>query len=190
MTMDPVPQLAAALTLALVFGGGAASKMSAWGELEGVVRNFRILPGFLAPLVQWTLPPVELLLAVGVLVPGTRALAALGMAALLVLFAASIAINMVRGRVDIDCGCFRSALRQNLSWWLVLRNAALLALAAACLLPVAGRELAWADNFVVVMAACSLFAAYLSVGYVTLHRPPTYEENYYRSLADRSQPGS
>lgn len=190
MTIDPVLQLAAALTLALVFGGSAASKMGAWEELEGVVRNFRILPGFLVPLVRWALPPAEVLLAVGVLVPGTRALAASGMAALLVLFAAALALNVVRGRVDIDCGCFRSALRQNLSWWLVLRNGVLVALAAACVPPVTGRDLGWADNFVVVTAACSLFVAYLSVGYVTLRRPPTYEENYYRSMAERGQAGS
>jgi len=189
MSIDPVPQLTAALALAMVFGGGAASKMSAWAELEGVVRNFRILPGTLVPLVQWTLPPVELLLAVGVLVPATRAVSAAGMAALLALFAGAIALNVLRGRVDIDCGCFRSALRQNLSWWLVLRNGLLMALAAACLLPGTGRELGWADTFVVVMAACSLFAAYLCVGYVTLRRPPTYEQNYYRSLADRGKPG-
>jgi hypothetical protein len=112
------------------------------------------------------------------------------MSVLLVLFAGAIAVNVMRGRTDIDCGCFRSALRQNLSWWLVLRNAVLLVLALACLPGASGRELGWADNFVVVMASLTLFTAYLSVGYVTLRRPPTYEENYYRSLADRGQPGS
>lgn len=188
--IDPVLQLAAALTLALVFGVGAAGKMTAWSELEGVVRNFRIAPAPLVPLVSWTLPPAELLLALGVLVPATRAASAAAMAVLLVLFAGAIAVNVMRGRIDIDCGCFRSALRQNLSWWLVLRNGLLVVLALACLPEAAGRALGWADNFVVVMASLTLFIAYLSVGYVTLRRPPTYEENYYRSLADRGQPGS
>lgn len=188
--IDPILQLTAALTLALVFGAGAASKMTAWAELEGVVRNFRILPGFLVPAVQWALPPAELLLGLGVLVPATRAASAAAMAVLLVLFAGAIALNVLRGRVDIDCGCFRSALRQNLSWWLVVRNMVLMVLALACLPEASGRELGWADNFVVVMASLTLFIAYLSVGYVTLRRPPTYEENYYRSLADRGQPGS
>ncbi len=188
--IDPVLQLTAALSLALVFGVGAAGKMTAWAELEGVVRNFRIFPQALVPVVTWMLPPVELLLAVGVLVPATRAASGAAMGALLVLFAAAIAVNVMRGRIDIDCGCFRSALRQNLSWWLVLRNAVLLVLALACLPEASGRELGWADNFVVVMASLTLFIAYLSVGYVTLRRPPTYEENYYRSLADRGQPGS
>jgi hypothetical protein len=41
---------------------------------------------------------------------------------LLILFAAAMAINIGRGRRNIDCGCFQSALRQNLSLTLVARN--------------------------------------------------------------------
>ncbi|MBX9962738.1 MAG: hypothetical protein K2Y35_06780 [Burkholderiales bacterium] len=185
MTLDPILQLTAALTLALVFGLGAIGKFAAWAELEGVVANFRVLPRALVPAVTRTLPPLELLLAVGVLIPVTREAAGLGMAILLAVFAAAIAVNVARGRVDIDCGCFRSALRQNLSWWLVLRNALLLVLALACLADPGSRELAWADNFIVVMAALTLVTAYLSVGYVTLKTPPTFEDNYQRSLSRR-----
>jgi hypothetical protein len=48
-----------------------------------------------------------------------------------------------------------------------------------------GRALGWADLFVAVAAAAVLFLAYLSTGYVTLRRPPTFEENFQQSLADR-----
>lgn len=54
-----------------------------------------------------------------------------GAVALLLLFAAAMAINLARGRADIDCGCGQSFLKQTLSWSLVARNAAL----AAMLLP-------------------------------------------------------
>lgn len=185
MTLDPVLQLTAALTLALVFGLGAVSKFSAWAELEGVVANFRVLPRTLVPVVTRVLPPVELLLAAGVLVPVTRGPAALGMAILLVVFAAAIGVNVARGRTGIDCGCFRSSLKQNLSWWLVVRNMLLLGLALACLAEPATRDLSWADNFIVVMAALTLLTAFLSVGYVTLKTPPTFEDNYQRSLSRR-----
>lgn len=185
MTLDPVLQLTAALVLALVFGGGALSKLTAWAELEGVVANFRVLPRALVPIAARLLPPAELVLAVGILVPATRAAAAWGMGALLVVFAGGIALNIGRGRTDIDCGCFRSSLRQNLSWWLVLRNGLLVVLAAACLATPDARDLAWADSFIIVMAALTLFIAYLSVGYVTLAAPPTFEANYQRSLSRR-----
>jgi len=185
VTLDPILGLTAALTLALVFGLGAVSKFAAWAELEGVVANFRVLPRALVPLVARLLPPVEVLLAIGVLIPATRAAAALGMAVLLVVFAAAIALNVARGRTGIDCGCFRSSLKQNLSWWLVLRNGLLLGLALACVATPGPRELGWADNFIVVMAALTLFIAYLSVGYVTLRVLPTFEDNYQRSLSGR-----
>ncbi len=186
MSIDPVLQLAAALTLALVFGGGALSKMTAWAELEGVIGNFRLLPRALVPVVSWALPPVELAMAIGLLVPATRVPSALAAAALLAAFAAAIAINIGRGRIDIDCGCFRSSLKQNLSWWLVLRNLLLISISAACLLSPVARDLGWADNFVAVMAGLATFTAYLSVGYVTLRVLPTYEDNYERALAQRT----
>jgi hypothetical protein len=38
------------------------------------------------------------------------------------LFAVAMGINLRRGRRHIDCGCFQSALKQTLSWTLVVRN--------------------------------------------------------------------
>jgi hypothetical protein len=39
-----------------------------------------------------------------------------------------MAVNLRRGRGQIDCGCGQSLLKQNLSWLLVGRNAGLAAL--------------------------------------------------------------
>jgi hypothetical protein len=124
--MDPVLQWTSALTLALVFGVAAAGKFASWAELEGVVLNYRIAPRWMAPLIARALPPVEALVALGLLVPETRVPSAWVCLTMLVVFAAAMAVNIARGRTDIDCGCFRSSLRQNLSWWLVLRNAIIL----------------------------------------------------------------
>lgn len=185
MILDPMLQHTAALTLALVFGAAAYGKFTAWDEFEGVVQNFRVLPRALVPVVAKVLPPLEAIAAVAILVPALRAEAGSVMAVLLAAFAAGIAINLARGRVDIDCGCFRSSLKQNLSAWLVLRNVLLVVLAVACIASPAGRELGAADLFFALMGAAVLFLVYLSVGYVTLRRPPTFEENYQRSLAGR-----
>jgi hypothetical protein len=57
--------------------------------------------------------------------------AALASIALLAVFAAAMAINLLRGRSAIDCGCGQSFLAQTLSWTLVVRNGVL----AALLLP-------------------------------------------------------
>jgi hypothetical protein len=47
---------------------------------------------------------------------------------LLLVFATAMAINLHRGRRDIDCGCFQSTLRQHLSVTLVVRNLVMAAL--------------------------------------------------------------
>ena len=78
-------------------------------------------------------------------------------AALLLLFAAAMAINIVRGRRHIDCGCFQSALKQTLNWILVARNcglAALLALAAS----VAEVPLPMSEMLEAIMMGAVLFA--------------------------------
>ena len=58
----------------------------------------------------------------GVVLPATRHFGAALAIALLVMFALAMAINLVRGRTEIDCGCFKSGLRQTVSGWLVGRN--------------------------------------------------------------------
>ncbi len=184
--IDPVLQSTAALTLALVFGIAGVGKLMAWAELEGVIRNYRIAPGALAPMISRVLPPVEILVAIAVLIPATRALGGLVALTLLAVFALAMGINLVRGRTDIDCGCFRSTLRQNLSWWLLLRNAILGVFALGCLLAPAERDIGWADSFVIVMASLVLLLSYLSTSYVTLRRPPTFEENYERTASRAS----
>jgi hypothetical protein len=185
MTPDPVLNDFSALLLALVFGQAAWSKFAAWTEFEGVVANYRLLPRALVPPVAYVLPPLEALLAVAVLVPPTRTGAACALGTLLVGFAIAIAINVARGRVDIDCGCFRASLKQNLSWWLVLRNALLVAAAFVAASPPAVRDTGWAEGAVAVLAALTVFAMYLSVGYVTLRRPPTFDENHAHATAQR-----
>jgi hypothetical protein len=79
--------------------------------------------------------------------------------ALLLVFAAAMAINIRRGRTQIDCGCGLSALRQGLGWPLVARN---LALAAVLGLRLAdGAMLATTEMLVAAMSGVVLFLLYL-----------------------------
>ena len=48
-----------------------------------------------------------------------------------------VAVNLLRGRQVLDCGCGGLSGRQPISWWLVARNAVLTA-ALLVLLPQAG----------------------------------------------------
>jgi hypothetical protein len=78
---------------------------------------------------SYSLPPIEIVTAALLLAAAPQAdwLAA----GLLSLFAVAMAINLARGRAQIDCGCFNSALRQHLRWSLVARNVCMVLLLAA-----------------------------------------------------------
>jgi hypothetical protein len=122
MPLDPALALTLALLLAGILATAAVSKLIAPGAFAGVVRNYRLLPEKLAGLFAAALPVVELAVASALLVPASRPMAALAAAALLLLFAAAMAINLRRGRHDIDCGCFVGLMRQRIDWALVHRN--------------------------------------------------------------------
>jgi hypothetical protein len=124
MTESAIAELALAIrTLAaLVFLTAAYGKLRHLTAFQGVVANYRLLPDGLVSFAAYLLAPVEALLGAALIVeprsPWPPALAA----ALLLLFALAMGVNVARGRRQIDCGCFQSALKQTLSWTLVIRN--------------------------------------------------------------------
>jgi hypothetical protein len=121
--------VAGRVCVGLVFLLAAAQKMRHWRVLSGVIANYRLLPRWSVAPASALLPPLEMTIAILLLLATPWA----GVAAiiLLALFAAAMAINLKRGRDQIDCGCGQSFLKQSLRWTLVVRNAVL----AALLLP-------------------------------------------------------
>ena len=74
-----------------------------------VVRGYRLLPEAGERLVAGVLPYVEILLGV-LLVAGLGApLAPAAAGVLFLIFFAALAINLLRGRRELDCGCFAFA---------------------------------------------------------------------------------
>ena len=134
-------QIAVRTLIALVYLAAAIGKMRHWAVFQGVVANYRLLPEVLVAPFAYLLPPFEALLGamllLGLLSPWAEAVAV----ALLLLFAAAMAINIMRGRRHIDCGCFQSALKQTLSWILVARNCVLALLLGLALLTQGPRDL-------------------------------------------------
>ena len=121
--------------IGLVFLLAAVQKAQAWRLLPGVIANYRLLPGWMVASTALLLPPLELLLAVGLLSAQVQPWPELAAIALLMLFAGAIAINVARGRVHIDCGCGQAFLAQHLSRLLVARNLVLAALLLPSLMP-------------------------------------------------------
>ena len=121
--------LAIRVLVALVFLTAEVGKLRHRVVFQGVVANYRLLPQIAVPAFALLLPPVEIAVAAGLLF-APSSWSAVCAAALLILFAVAMAINIQRGRRHIDCGCFQGALKQTLSWILVARNAGLTLLLA------------------------------------------------------------
>lgn len=131
--------LTGAFGTGIVFVEAGLAKLRHRDLVPGVIANYRLVPETLVAPVAALLPLVELGLGLGliasVLTGGTLHLLALPAAALLLVFAWAMAVNIRRGRRAIDCGCGRSQLRQPLSWGLVARNGVLATLVAIHAIP-------------------------------------------------------
>jgi hypothetical protein len=117
--------------LVLLIAGGA--KLGDRRRFVETIRAYRLLPGGTATAVGQGLPAIEIVIAGGLLVGALMPWSALAALGLFLLFGGAVAVNLLRGRRDIDCGCFGSATESYLSWWLVGRNLVLLGLAGVAM---------------------------------------------------------
>jgi Methylamine utilisation protein MauE len=143
--MDPAVQLIVRGALALLFGWSAVHKLRDVEGFREALEGYDLLPPFWAVPAGAALIASEVGVAAGLLLPRVAPIAAIGAAALLLLYAGAIAVNLRRGRRDIDCGCGGPAGRQSISGSLVARNAVLATMALMTALPVDGRPLIWID---------------------------------------------
>ena len=169
--IDPTFSWTVSLMLALMFGTSAAIKFLDFAEFRGAVENYRIIPEALSLPAAAIVPISELGGAIGLMVPRLRAASATALMVLLAIFSAAIAINLVRGRLNIDCGCFGPALRQPLSHWLLVRNAMLMLLCALVLLPSDVRTMTALDFATMVLGASTLMLLYGSANYLLANAP-------------------
>ena len=156
--MDPVADLTARAALVLLFLVAAAHKLRDRGRFRATLADYRLLPAALVPAAGVFFPAIEAALAATLVVPALRAPGLAGAAALLAVYSLGIAINLARGRRDLDCGCAGPAARRPISGWLVARNVTLAAAALALLAPVRARTLVWVDGLTVLGGTTALAA--------------------------------
>ena len=126
--------LAIRTLISLVFLTAAYGKLRHGAPFQGILANYRLLPDAMVAPAAYLIPPAELLLGATLLLSVAYPWPELSAAGLLLLFALAMGINLRRGRRHIDCGCFQSALKQTLSWTLVMRNVVLALLIGVALL--------------------------------------------------------
>ena len=155
--IDPVVSVSLRCLLAVLFATAAWHKASDPRRFTSTLDAYQLLPSWLSGAAARVLPVAEVAVAVSLLWPVYR-WAGLGAVALLVLYSVAITINLARGRLEIDCGCFGPAAGVPLSGALIARNALLIGAAAIVSLPVGARPLVWVDAFsvIVVVAVTTL----------------------------------
>lgn len=149
--LDPVVVLVVRGALALLFLHAALHKLRDLPAFVKALADYEILPAAAAWPAACSVVAIELGLSIALALV-TDPVPALAAAALLLAYGAAIAINLWRGRRDIDCGCAGPAGRTRLSPSLLIRNLVLAAASLVSALPEATRPLAWLDAFSVVAA--------------------------------------
>ncbi len=163
--IDPLILKTIAIGLALLFIGSARHKLSAPDQFAAVLADYRLMPEIVTRPLAYLIPLFELALGFAWLFAVAPRSASIISIALLSIYASAIAINLLRGRSYIDCGCgfgVASARQQALSLSLVLRNIGLIGLAGLILLPAADRVIGVTDYvviFVALLIAILLYAA-------------------------------
>ncbi len=111
--------------LAAIFALALQHKLREPRRFTAAMGAYRLVPEGLLPWATWALVSTEALTCLGLLL--LQAWSALASVLLLGLYALAIAINVLRGRLQIDCGCGDEPTP--VSWALVMRNCGLILLA-------------------------------------------------------------
>ena len=152
--------LAIDLFAALILIRASVAKFSDLPAFEGALDAYRLAPFWSLPAAKFGFPIAEAAIAAALLIPASRPVGGLAGAGLLTLFALAMAINILRGRSEIDCGCGGAA--QSLSWGLVLRNLLIAAALVAASALTDGR-ISWFSAALAAVAAGTSFLLYLGL---------------------------
>jgi uncharacterized membrane protein YphA (DoxX/SURF4 family) len=163
MTLDPAIGLLLVAALALLFATAGAHKARDLKRFDEIFAAYGLLGG----LARWPLarviPLLELAVAAGLFLDGSRPYAAVVGMLLMMTYAGAIAINLARGRRDLACGCGGPDERRPIAPWMVWRNAVIALAALSILAPWTARPLNFTDAVTVVFGLLTLALVYLCV---------------------------
>ena len=171
--IDPLLSRVIGFGFAVLFIGAAWHKLSGLDRFEAILRDYNLLPALASRPLTLLIPAIELTLGLGWVLGLLPRITALASAGLLAAYALAIGINLVRGRIYIDCGCGFGAStdkEQALSSSLVARNILLLGLTLLSLFPVAERDLGITDYVVVFAGLLTAILLYAGSGQLIRNR--------------------
>jgi len=177
--IDPAIHLLLALAFVALLASAAAMKLRRPAIFVATLADYRLVPRALLPVTGMLVIALEVGVAAGLIWPTTRAASSVIGAGLLLAYGLAIAINLVRGRREIDCGC--SLRRRPIGRWMVARNLIFAAVLLVIALPVAPRALGVGDIATIAAGLLVLALLYgsldLLLGRPGLRRPLSPEHS-------------
>jgi uncharacterized membrane protein YphA (DoxX/SURF4 family) len=119
--------------LGILIAWAALAKLADVPAFAAQIHNFRIVPIWSENLVAITLPWVELVAALALLLGIQARSGAFVVTVLLAVFTLAVGAALVRG-LDIACGCFGTADATRVGYGKLLQNTGMLAVAAVAAL--------------------------------------------------------
>jgi uncharacterized membrane protein YphA (DoxX/SURF4 family) len=127
------------LFLGIIFCSSAISKLARPRHFRRSIQEYRVIPALLetkqlfSTVLSFSIPSGELVAGLGLISGILLTPSSILICGLLFTFCAAMACNLVRGRHDLSCHCGGTLGNHQISWWLVGRNLALIAM--VCVLP-------------------------------------------------------
>jgi len=161
--LDPVIGSLLVGCFVLLFASAASHKLRDPAQFAQVFAGYGIAPQLSRWRLTWLVPVVEVLLAIGLLLPASRTAAAATAAGVLLGYAIAIAINLRAGRRLVACGCGGPDQQRPIAAWMVWRNALLAAAVGLTMLPWSTRQLQWTDAVTVGFGLLAIALLYACV---------------------------
>ncbi len=163
---DPVLVWIARLTMVVLFAAAGLSKLRRPAAFREAVAAYDLLPRSTVASTAAVLAAAEVIGAMLLLWPAGRVAGAVLLGVMLLIFSAAVAINIARGRTDIDCGCWLFGAEPaedhgRLGVSTLARNAGLAAMLFVASAPAESRLLGVLDWLTIAtgtLAAVGLFA--------------------------------
>ncbi len=165
VTLDSVVSAVIACCMFVLFATAGAHKLSDRQTFLASLNDYRLVPPIIIPMLSFSIPLLEVCLALLWIFQWVQPLTAILSALLLSVYTLAIAINLARGRTHIDCGCNFSAVGETgslISPALLLRNSFLIILILGTLFPTEQRALIWLDYMTIIVTTLVAIIFYIS----------------------------
>jgi hypothetical protein len=164
---------------ALLLASGV-QKTRDFTRFTALLSAYRIVPERLSRIFAVGVPSAEIMLSAGLCLAPSRRLSLGLVIVLLSGYGIAMAVNLRRGRNDLDCGCGTLRERQPIARWMLWRNGLLVSAAALALAPSSARPLQAVDVVTLACAVATAMLLYTAAG--RLLATPAFKTQPMRSM--------